>query len=146
MASTTSIVIFGASGDLTRRKLIPALLNLYCKERLPDSWRIVGVSRSPMSDEEFRSRLKAGVEEFAPEKFLQSQWDSFAPRISYLSGDLGKIEDFQKLDQHLAKDERSETRKANRLYYLAIAPKLYPTTILNLGAAIDHPYPSWAMS
>ena len=135
MASTTSIVIFGASGDLTRRKLIPALLNLYCKDRLPDEWRIVGVSRSPMSDEEFRSRLKNGVKEFTPEKFLQSQWDSFEQRISYISGDLGNIEDFQELDQHLSKEEHSEIHKANRLYYLAIAPNLYPTTILNLGAA-----------
>ena len=135
MASTTSIVIFGASGDLTRRKLIPALLNLFYKDRLPERWRIVGVSRSPMSNEEFRSRLESGIKEYTPDKFLQRQWDAFAPRISYISGDLGKIEDFEKLDRHLAESERSEMRKANRLYYLAIAPKLYPTTILNLGAA-----------
>ena len=95
MASTTSIVIFGASGDLTRRKLIPALFNLYCKNRMPENWRIVGVSRSKISDEAFRARLKAGVEEFTPEKFLESKWEKFAPRISYQSGDLGNLDDFQ---------------------------------------------------
>jgi glucose-6-phosphate 1-dehydrogenase len=135
MASTTSIVIFGASGDLTRRKLIPALFNLYCKNRMPENWRIVGVSRSKMSDEAFRERLKAGVEEFTPEKFLESEWEKFAPRIGYQSGDLGKLDDFQELDQRLAKEERSETGTVDRLYYLAIAPKLYPTAIINLGAA-----------
>lgn len=102
---------------------------------MPENWRIVGVSRSKISDEEFRARLKAGVEEFTPEKFLESEWEKFAPKIGYQPGDLGKIDDFRALDQRLTEAERSGTGTVDRLYYLAIAPRLYPTAILNLGAA-----------
>ncbi len=74
MSGTTSIIIFGASGDLTRRKLIPSLLNLFCKDRMPENWQIIGVSRTKMSDEEFRQGLKESMLQLAPEKFNEKHW------------------------------------------------------------------------
>jgi len=68
-SETISLVIFGASGDLTGRKLIPALFNLYCKQRLPDNLQIVGTSRRPYSHDEFRAHLRAAVQEFAADIF-----------------------------------------------------------------------------
>ena len=84
----TSIVIFGASGDLTRRKLLPALYNLFRKGRLPQNTRIVGVSRSAYSDDEFRQRMRSGVLEFSADSFESDLWESFAPSIHYRQGDL----------------------------------------------------------
>ncbi len=134
MATLTSIVIFGASGDLTRRKLIPALFHLYKKKRLWEQWRIVGVSRSPMSDEEFRQRMKEGVEEFARYSYEEDEWEEFSKGIHYLPGDLTQLSDLEQLDEKL-KDAEQGVDLAHRMYYLSIAPRLYESAIANLGAA-----------
>jgi len=135
MSGTTSIVIFGASGDLTRRKLIPSLLNLYCKGRMPENWQIIGVSRTKLSDEEFRDGLKESMQELAPEKFNDEHWQYFSPHIGYRPGDLSSVEDFQGLDARLAKFEQLHDGPAKRIYYLSVAPRLYEVTIKNLGEA-----------
>jgi glucose-6-phosphate 1-dehydrogenase len=135
MPEMTNIVIFGASGDLTVRKLVPALFNLYCKQRLPDNCHIVGVSRSKMSDDEFCARMQAGVQEFTPEKYEEEQWFEFSGRLGYQIGDLSRVEDFLDLNSRLEDGEKAAGGSANRLYYLAIAPQLYPMTINNLGQA-----------
>jgi len=135
MSGTTSIVIFGASGDLTRRKLIPSLLNLFCKGRMPENWQIIGVSRTKISNEEFRTGLKESMLALAPEKFNDEHWQVFAPHIGYQSGDLSNIEDFRGLDARLAEYEERYDGPANRLYYLSVAPRLYEVTITNLGEA-----------
>ncbi len=132
MSETTTIVIFGASGDLTRRKLIPALFDLYLKERLPTNWRIVGVSRSPLSDDDFRARMESGVEEFCRFTFGPQQWEAFAAQVSYHAGNLTDLEDMQDLDQVLLTLEGEGS--ANRMYYLSIAPRLYEPALANLGA------------
>ncbi len=133
MSGTTTFVIFGASGDLTRRKLIPSLFNLYCKGRLPENWRIVGVSRTPYSDEEFQAQLRAGMQEFEPDKYSPSNWSSFATNVGYYSGDLSKADDFRALDERLKELETENNGAANRIYYLSVAPRLYEMTITNLG-------------
>lgn len=135
MSGTTTIVIFGASGDLTRRKLIPALLNLYCKGRLSEPWRIVGVSRTKYSDDEFRIQLKEGMKELAPGKYNPEDWALFAPNVSYHPGDLGDIDDYKALDNKLAEIEKANGGPGNRVYYLSVAPRLYEMTIHNLGNA-----------
>ena len=135
MSGTTTIVIFGASGDLTRRKLIPSLFNLHCKGRLPEKWRIVGVSRTSYSDEEYRKQLKTSLKELAPEKYNAHEWANFALNLSYQPGDLGQIEDFQALDSRIKEWEMANDGPANRIYYLSVAPRLYETTIHNLGQA-----------
>jgi glucose-6-phosphate 1-dehydrogenase len=132
MADNCTIVIFGASGDLTQRKLAPALYNLYRKDRLPDGIHIVGTSRTPYSSEEFRDRLREGVIQFDREMFDSAAWDAFAPRIAYWPGSLKEPADFERLEIFLRKHEDGA---ANRLYYLAVAPDLYTPAIENLHAA-----------
>jgi glucose-6-phosphate 1-dehydrogenase len=129
--SSTTIVIFGASGDLTQRKLVPALFHLYRKERLPADTRIVGFARRPYSHEEFRARLREGMEKFASGTFDAEMWERFAPHLRYVRGDLNTPADFEKLRASLAE---IETGPANRLYYLATAPSFYRPVIEQLGA------------
>ena len=134
MSDTTTIVIFGASGDLTRRKLVPALFDLYCKGSLSDGVRVVGVSRSEFSDQEFRERMKEGVAEFARfENSKAAKWGAFAEKLFYLAGDVTKPEEMRELDGLLREGEGQGL--ANRLYYLSIAPKLYEPVLANLGTA-----------
>uniref|UniRef100_UPI0035B2F2AB glucose-6-phosphate dehydrogenase n=1 Tax=Promineifilum sp. TaxID=2664178 RepID=UPI0035B2F2AB len=133
MDETNAIVIFGASGDLTRRKLVPSLYDLYRKGRLPPNWRIVGVARSDFSDEKFRAHVKAGVKEFARSMYDAKSWDEFAANICYYRGDLTQFEQLQGVDRMLC--EWEDNRPGNRLYYLSIAPDLYEQAVANLGAA-----------
>jgi glucose-6-phosphate 1-dehydrogenase len=133
MSDMTTIVIFGASGDLTRRKLVPALFDLYSKERLPKKWQIVGVSRSPMSDEDFRNKMESGIMEFARYELDGEKWGEFADHMRYYACDLSILEQMVGLDQDLVSFEGTET--ANRMYYLSVAPRLYKPALANLGAA-----------
>jgi len=124
-----SILIFGASGDLTHRKLIPALYNLYQKDRLPDI-HILGTSRSNFTDQEFRDRLESGIKEFNPDSYQSGSWEEFSRKIHYLSGNLTDPEDYTKLGDKLTSLENGP---ANRLYYLAISPEFYTEAVHNLG-------------
>src|SRR6185369_9014384 len=128
----TTIVIFGASGDLTWRKLIPALYNNFKKERLSDCTNIVGFARRPYTDETLREHLLEGVKEFSAETFDRAVWKKFAERIHYFQGDLDKDNDLTKLDAYA---KSLEDGPANRLYYLATAPELYVPAVEALGAA-----------
>src|SRR5262245_64739530 len=83
-----ALVIFGASGDLTARKLVPSLYRLHRKRRLPDGLRIVGVARSPFSHDAFRDKMAAAVREFAQEG--AEDWPAFAGRLFYVAGDAAK--------------------------------------------------------
>jgi len=124
-----TILIFGASGDLTQRKLIPALYNLFQKDRLPRI-QIIGTSRSSYSDSEFREHLKQGVVTLSPDSFHAESWNEFSQSIHYQSGNLKNLDDFHKLSDLL---NDLEEKPANRLYYLAISPVVYHQAILNLG-------------
>jgi glucose-6-phosphate 1-dehydrogenase len=135
MTVTNCIVIFGASGDLTRRKLIPSLFYLYCKDRLPENWRIVGVARTPMSDDAFRDKMEAGLKEFAPADYLADKWLEFARNLHYQRGDLEAVEGYHALDTRIRALAGEGGGPANRIYYLAVAPHLYGPTITNLGQA-----------
>ncbi|MBN2502169.1 MAG: glucose-6-phosphate dehydrogenase [Anaerolineales bacterium] len=128
----TTLVIFGASGDLTHRKLVPALYNSYRKGRLPEEFTVVGMSRSKFSDQEFRQRMEDGVKEFSNDSFDAKVWAEFAPNIHYYPGSLKDLEDIQALDAYLCEMEAGPT---NRLYYLATAPSLYESAVCNLGTA-----------
>ena len=137
MASlSTTLVIFGASGDLTQRKLIPALFNLQRKGRLPAELRIVGFARRPWTDDEFRAQLRAGFEQFAPRDFDAARWATFAAGITYFRGDLGTPADFERLGQRLGELETGlDQAEANRLYYLATGPEAYPIIIERIGSS-----------
>src|SRR5260221_2831219 len=94
---STAIVIFGASGDLTSRKLIPALYNNHRKKRLPEKTIIIGVSRSSWTDDAFRGDMLQALKEFAPADFEETTWQSFAPMLFYLAGDLENAALYQAL-------------------------------------------------
>ncbi len=128
----TTIVIFGASGDLTWRKLVPALYNNYIKGRMNHCGEIVGFARRPFTDETFRSRLLEGVKIFSPESFDQTRWDEFSANLIYYQGNLDIPEDFKRLGEFLT---QREVNPANRLYYLATAPEHYIPVVHCLGQA-----------
>jgi len=132
--SPAAIVIFGASGDLTWRKLVPALQSLNCEGLLPESLRVIGVARSPFDDDEWRQRLYRGVVEYArhkPHQEICEPWPLFARRISYLRGDYGDPATYRTLAVRLA--ELAEHSIINVLFYLATPPTLYSTIIEQLG-------------
>ena len=126
----TSIIIFGASGDLTQRKLIPSLFNLCRKGRLPKQFRIVGYGGTAFSDDQFRAHLEEGVKEFASFEFESEQWDDFVKNIVYLQGKYDNTADFEKLGTAMDEWEKGE---GNRMYYMATPPGVFPKIIDQLG-------------
>ena len=128
-----TIVIFGASGDLTSRKLIPALYELLRKKRLPENTRIVGFSRTKLSDDAWREKLAGTTAHFLEKDFDAALWQKFAPAIHYHPGDLASADDFASLGRYLA--DLEDQQPATRVYYLSVAPQLYASTITQLGAA-----------
>jgi glucose-6-phosphate 1-dehydrogenase len=125
--------IFGASGDLTSRKLIPALYELFRKQRLPDGTKVIGFSRTYFSDEEWRASLAKTTEKFVGSAFDPALWQRFAENVHYQAGDIGSADDFVKLARRL--DELDATGKATRVFYLATAPQFYSQAVAHLGAA-----------
>jgi glucose-6-phosphate 1-dehydrogenase len=129
---STAIVIFGASGDLTSRKLIPALYSNYRKKRLPDKVYVIGFSRSNYSDDSFREKLKGAVAAFNPNQYENDIWKEFAQNLHYQSGDIENISHYYALAERI---NRLENRPDNILFYLATAPELYPKVIARLHEA-----------
>jgi glucose-6-phosphate 1-dehydrogenase len=128
-----TVVIFGASGDLTSRKLVPALYNLMRSGSLPADTRIVGFSRTPMSDEQWRASLRETTAmhcDCGPVE--DASWSQFAAGIHYHPGDIGRPEDFASLEARLGQLEGGG--EAARVYYLATAPQFYEPIVSALGA------------
>jgi len=137
----TIFVIFGASGDLTWRKLIPALHNLFLDGKLPEKLAIIGVGRRSISDEDFRSQLRGGVDEFSRRGKVDDQgWEGFASCLSYFAGDIAEPETGNALGERLKKIEEEWDVEANRIFYLAIPPNLVATVagqLHNIGLCKD---------
>ena len=131
-SSMTTIVIFGASGDLTQRKLVPGLFSLYCKGRLPDRFQVVGVSRSQFSHDEFRAKVEKGAQEFSADIYTQSTWSDFSQHIFYMAGSITEADSYAALDSFL---KEGEAGPANRLYYLSTAPRFFLEAAQQLHAA-----------
>lgn len=127
------MVIFGASGDLTSRKLIPALYRLHQRKRLKEQTRIVGVSRTPFTSESWRNELFETTKKFAEGEFDQESWNSFAQTIFYQPGNIDSPSDFEALNTFL--NSLEDNQSATRLYYLSTMPSLYPTAVVQLGKA-----------
>ncbi len=124
-----SLVIFGASGDLTGRKLIPSLYNLFLKGRMPEDLKIHGVSRSHFTDEEFRYHLLNWLENIT-EKIDHAKWAEFSRHIHYLSIDPLYPDNIEFLDKHLINHENGN---ADRVYYLSTSPDLFAPIARLLG-------------
>jgi glucose-6-phosphate 1-dehydrogenase len=130
------MVIFGGSGDLTRRKLIPALYRLSQNRLIPAGFTIVGLARSPMSDEQYRDRLRAWIDkDIEGNPSGQETWRDFAQGIHYLAADYHNPAVYRELKKLLAEKDASRGTGGNRIYYLATAPGDYADIIRILGAS-----------
>jgi glucose-6-phosphate 1-dehydrogenase len=127
------LVIFGASGDLTKRKIMPALYRLSKDEFLPENYLVLGASRTEMGDEAFRELMRAAMQEHLPDEYEASSWDTFAERLYYSAVDYAEAGTYVRLGGRLAELEKKYGRSANRIYYLAVPPNVYEPIILNLS-------------
>jgi glucose-6-phosphate 1-dehydrogenase len=129
-----SLVIFGASGDLTRRKIVPALYRLHQNRLLPENFFVLGTSRTEMSADQFREKMFSAVKGTFPKEIDDSSWKEFATRLYYSPIDYGAPASYSQLFQEiLPQMEKKHQTGGNRICYLAIPPTLYESVILNLG-------------
>ncbi|HKO99032.1 MAG TPA: glucose-6-phosphate dehydrogenase [Pyrinomonadaceae bacterium] len=129
-------VIFGATGDLTRRKLLPALFRLSQQRLLPSEFAILGTARNSMTDDEFRAMLKQAVTEFGSEDALdESAWESFAKRMFYVGGEFSEIATYQNIGNRLEEIDKEHQTQGNRIFYLATAPDFFGLIAKHLGEA-----------
>ena len=132
MSTPLTLIIFGATGDLARRKLFPALLDLHCAGHLPESYRMVGFAKSSLSAEEFRRMVRGFVEERGhghPEREVAA----FAARAEYVAGDFTAPEAYGTLARFLAAQDRAAGVCTNKLFYLAVPPRFYDALFQNLA-------------
>jgi glucose-6-phosphate 1-dehydrogenase len=130
------IVIFGANGDLTKRKLMPALFRLAYDRRLPAGFAVIGNSRTEMSDEQFREKMKDAVKEFSEDTTFDADvWAAFAAGLFYVAGDLMDDSAYQALAGKLAEVEEARHTGGNVLFYLSTQPKYYAPAALGIGKA-----------
>jgi glucose-6-phosphate 1-dehydrogenase len=129
------LVIFGASGDLAKRKLIPSLYRLYRHGMLPEQFFVLGSSRAALDDNRFRAEMRDAVKE-AVATFEEDQWSAFSERLYYSSFQYDDAKAYRKdlRDRLPALEQRHRTR-GNRIFYLAVPPTVFPDVIENLGAA-----------
>jgi glucose-6-phosphate 1-dehydrogenase len=130
-----SIVIFGASGDLTARKLIPALFHLFCEKQLPNPFRIIGFARREKSDASWRDELKVDLQKFSRTKNVDSaQWNAFAENVSYCQGEFSDLQAYKKLETQLASFGNEQLRR-NLLFYLSTSPSQFAEVVEHLHKA-----------
>jgi glucose-6-phosphate 1-dehydrogenase len=135
MPDPTAMVIFGATGDLTSRKLMPALFSLAVENRLAPHFRVVGFSRTPWTDDDFRTEMRRAVEEHGRYTVSENEviWENFARNFIYIPGDFAEVDSFRKLDTALSEQADEQGIPDNRLYYLAAPPQFFDDIVSNLG-------------
>ncbi len=128
-----AVVIFGASGDLTARKVVPALYSLERQGLLPKNFKVIGVARHKLSDEKFRHKMFEGIQKYSRIK-PKHETDNFSEKLAYLQGDYGDDETYAQLKDalHLA-DKRKQSRTSDVLFYLATPPVVYSSIVEHLG-------------
>jgi glucose-6-phosphate 1-dehydrogenase len=132
----TIIYIFGGSGDLTFRKLMPALYNLYLDKYLPEKFLIVGLGRTDFTNVSFRNHSKKGIEEHSRRKdCIKIAWKEFAPSIEYVKADLESDSTYKSINTRIKKQEAEWKEKATIIYYMSVAPQLAPTIAEKLHKA-----------
>ena len=123
------LVIFGASGDLTQRKLMPALYSLAMRRLLPDRFAIVGAARSDESDDDFRERMKEAVQKYARDEFRDDVWDGLASAMYYSTLDFSDAAGEDRLADRLTEVDRKHRTEGNRVYYFAVPPSAIGTLV-----------------
>ena len=135
MPQPCAVVIFGATGDLTHRKLVPALYNIAADGELPPAVAVIGFARRPKTDDEFRKEMEEATRKFSRQTVRDEIWNGFAEALYYHQSEFGDAAGYKKLAERLAKlDEESGTR-GNRLFYFAASPDQFATIIENLQKA-----------
>ena len=129
------LIIFGASGDLTQRKLVPAIYQMKLERRLPPELTIVGVARREWSHDFFREHLREGVEQFGGGLQSEAIWNDFAKGLFYCSGNIDSPESYQKLKAFLGELDQQRGTRGNRVFYLSVAPRFFGEATQQLGAA-----------
>src|ERR671923_439371 len=127
------LLIFGASGDLTTKKLLPALYSLAFRRLLPERFAILGVARTEETDDEFRERMKEAVKEHARDPFQEEIWDALAEGMAYVATDFADESGEDEVAQRLEELDEKRSTGGNRVYYLAIPPSVFPVVVEALG-------------
>ena len=131
-----TVVIFGANGDLTKRKLMPALYRLMYERRLSPGFAVVGISRTPLSDDQFRDSMRESVKKFLEDSpFDEDVWTSFAQGLSYLAGDINDAAFYTQLGVKLKEIDDTRHTGGNVLFYLSTQPSQYASAAKGIGAA-----------
>jgi glucose-6-phosphate 1-dehydrogenase len=128
------LTIFGASGDLTQRKLVPSLYALKQEGRLPPELTIVGVARREWTHDYFRQQMREGIEQFSTGIGKEELWQDFAEGLYYFPANMEEMESYEKLKEFLAELDGKRGTRGNRVFYLAVSPKFFPPALKNLGA------------
>jgi len=134
-ADPCTLVIFGATGDLTKRKLMPALYNLARSGLLPDDFTVLAFARRVHTTEQFRVELTEAMQRFGPQPLDVSRWQSIVERVTYLCGDYGDAAAYQNLRQALEQADAQHGTRGNYLYYLATPPEVFGEVATQLSAA-----------
>ncbi|WP_108823208.1 glucose-6-phosphate dehydrogenase [Dysgonomonas sp. Marseille-P4361] len=130
-----ALIIFGASGDLTYRKLIPAVFNLYKQNSLPDNFAVLGVARSSFTDETFRVKMIDGIKQFATAKNISDEdLELFSKKLHYLSLNTDQEGEYSKLAERLKQMDAEEGTERNYIFYLSTPPAMYPVIPKYLAA------------
>jgi glucose-6-phosphate 1-dehydrogenase len=137
-ADNCVMVIFGAAGDLTARKLIPALYNLGKTDHLPKNFAIVGFAVDAMSEEEFRAKVRKDIKQFAPDPIDETLCTWLTDRLSYISGDFRDPAKYAELKAKLEGLDKTYGTPGNYFYYLATAPQFFAEIVKQLGAVDLH--------
>ena len=129
------LVIFGGSGDLARRKLVPALYNLFLDGTLPSNFAVLGIGRKPLGDEDFRASTREGITAYSRRPLADKPWTEFERHLFYLSGSIEDPQSYQAIKTHLEKIEAERSLPGNRIFYLAIPPTSYAAVCEGLQRA-----------
>jgi glucose-6-phosphate 1-dehydrogenase len=127
------LAIFGASGDLTRRKLFPALYALAYRRLLPERFTVVGVARSEQTTGQFRAAMKQAVKEFGHDPFRQDVWDALARNLRYIATEFDSESGEDSVAQMLDEFDEEQGTEGNRVFYLAVPPQAFETVVQEIG-------------
>ncbi|MEO7118341.1 MAG: glucose-6-phosphate dehydrogenase [Candidatus Limnocylindrales bacterium] len=138
------IVVFGATGDLAQRKILPAIYNLSRAGLLPPESAVLGFSRRPLSDDAYREMARKALDEHSRVPLEPALWQDFREGIAYQQGEFGEVSDFKSLEQRMDQIEAERGTRGNRLFYLATPPSAYPEIVANLGKmGLDRQREGW---
>ena len=130
-----AIVIFGATGDLTHRKLVPALYNIAADGEMPPAVAVIGFARRPKTDDEFRREMEEATRNFSRQTVRDEIWDGFAKSLFYHQSEFGDEDGYEKLAERLDRLDKESGTRGNRLFYFAASPDQFETIVQNLKKA-----------